>query len=62
MKYHRNGKAFAESAKTTDHEKAEKFLQRRLAQVIIGTFIGPRAERIKVAELADAADSKSAGT
>jgi integrase len=53
VKYHRNGKAFAESAKTTDHEKAEKFLQRRLAQVITGTFIGPRAERIKVVELAD---------
>lgn len=53
VKYHRNGKAFAESAKTTDHEKAEKFLQRRLAQVITGTFIGPRAERIKIAELAE---------
>jgi integrase len=53
VKYHRNGKAFAESSKKTDPEQAEKFLQRRLAQVITGTFIGPRAERIKVAELAD---------
>jgi integrase len=53
VKYYRNGKAFAESSKTNDLEKAEKFLQRRLAQVITGTFIGPRAERIKVAELAD---------
>jgi integrase len=53
VKYHRNGKAFAESAKTGDPEKAEKFLQRRLAQVITGTFVGPRVERIKVAELAE---------
>jgi integrase len=53
VKYYRNGKAFAESSKKTDPAQAEKFLQRRLAQVITGTFIGPRAERIKVAELAD---------
>jgi integrase len=53
VKYYRNGKAFAESAKTTDHEKAEKFLQRRLAQVITGTFVGPRVEKIRVAELAE---------
>ena len=53
VKYYRNGRAFAESAKTNDLEKAEKYLQRRLAQIITGTFIGPRAERIKVSELAD---------
>jgi integrase len=53
VKYSRNGKAFAESAKTNDREKAEKFLQRRLAQVITGTFVGPRAEKIRVSELAE---------
>lgn len=52
-KYYRNGKAFAESTKQTDPEKAERFLQRRLAQVITATFVGPRVERIRVDALAE---------
>jgi integrase len=53
VRYSRNGKAFSESAKTTDEKKARKLLQRRLAELLTGSFIGPRAERIRVEELAE---------
>ncbi|MDT8067193.1 MAG: tyrosine-type recombinase/integrase [Terriglobia bacterium] len=53
MKYSRNGKTFRESTKTDDPDKAGKMLKRRLAEIMTGTFVGPKTERIRVDELAD---------
>jgi len=53
IKYYRNGRAYRESARTAHRRKAEKFLQRRLAEVSTGNFMGPQIERIRVSELAD---------
>ncbi len=53
LRYFKNGKRFRESAHTSDRRKAERLLQRRLAQIATGTFEGTRAERTKVGELAD---------
>jgi len=53
LKYSRNGKPYRESSGTTDRRKAERKLKERLAEIMSGTFIGPKSEKIKVAELAD---------
>jgi len=53
VQYYRNGKPFRESTHLTDRRKAEKFLQNRLAEVATGNFLGPRIEKISVAELAE---------
>jgi integrase len=49
--YYRNGKQFRESTKTPKQKEAEKFLQKRLAEVSTGNFLGPRIEKIPVGEL-----------
>ena len=53
IKYSRYGKPYRESAKTTNRRKAEIVLKTRLAEIVSGTFVGPQAERVRVAELAD---------
>jgi integrase len=53
IKYHRNGKPFRESTQTTDKRRATRILAQRLAEINTGTFVGPRSERITVAELAE---------
>src|SRR5215469_15070117 len=53
LKYSRNGKPYRESSGTTDRRKAERKLKERLAEIMSGTFIGPKSEKIKVAELAE---------
>jgi hypothetical protein len=53
LKYSRHGKPYRESSQTTDRRKAERMLKVRLSEITAGTFIGPQAERIKVAELAE---------
>jgi hypothetical protein len=52
IKYHRHGRAFRESTRTTDCRKAERMLSTRLAEINQGTFMGPQLERTKVDELA----------
>jgi len=52
IKYYRNGKPYRETTHTKDESKARGFLKRRLAEIITGSFCGPRAERIRVDELA----------
>jgi len=54
VKYYRHGKPYRESTRTTDQRRAEQFLRQRLAEITTGNFSGPRAERIRVDELADA--------
>jgi len=53
VKYYRNGKPYRESTHTQDEGKAKQFLKQRLAEITTGNFIGPRAERIRVDELAE---------
>jgi integrase len=53
VKYYRNGKPYRESTHAKDEGKAKDFLKRRLAEIITGNFCGPRAERIRVDELAE---------
>jgi hypothetical protein len=53
IKYHRNGKAIRESARTTKVKEAEKFLRARLAAISTGTYLGPKLEKIRISELAD---------
>ena len=53
LKYSRHGKAFRESSHTTDKQKAGKMLRSRLAEITTGTFIGPKAEKVTVPELAE---------
>lgn len=53
VKYYRNGKPYRESTHTPDEGKAKQFLKRRLAEITTGNFSGPRAERIRVEELAE---------
>jgi integrase len=53
LKYSRNGKPYRESSGTTDRRKAERKLKERFAEIMSGTFIGPKSEKIKVSELAE---------
>lgn len=53
IKYSRNGKSFRESAKTEDEHKAQQKLDKRLAEIMVGTFVGPRMERVRVEQLAE---------
>lgn len=52
IKYHRHGRAFRESTRTTDWNKAGRMLKTRLSEINQGTFMGPQLERTKVDELA----------
>ena len=53
IKYYRHGRAFRESTKTTDENKAGKILNKRLAEIAEGNFMGPQLERTKIDELAE---------
>lgn len=53
IKYHRNGRSFRESTRTTSKNAANRILGKRLAEISTNTFVGPTHERITVGELAD---------
>src|SRR5664279_6524723 len=53
IKYHRNGRSFRESARTTEKCQASRVLAKRLAEINTGSFVGPAHERITVGELAE---------
>ena len=53
IKYYRNGKAYRESTHTADQGKAKDILKQKLAEITTGNFIGPKAERIRLEELAE---------
>src|SRR5215468_9917074 len=52
IQYYRNGKAYRQSAGTTNRRKAERFLQRKLGEIATGNFLEPSAEKVLVKELA----------
>jgi integrase len=49
--YCRNGHEFSESAKTTDENKAKKFLAKRLAESQKRDFVGPSEKRLTLDDL-----------
>jgi integrase len=53
VKYYRNGKSYRESTHKTNEKEAQDFLKQRLAEITVGTFVGPCTERIRVEELAE---------
>lgn len=53
MAYYRNGKLYRESCKTDNEKKAVRMLQQRMAQIYTSTFVGPKAERVRVQDLAE---------
>lgn len=53
IKYHRNGRPYRESTRTTDKRRAKRILAQRLAEISTGSFVGPAHERTTVAELAE---------
>jgi len=52
IKHYRNGKPYRESTHKTNEKEAQDFLTKRLAEVAIGNFSGPRADRLRLEELA----------
>lgn len=51
LQYYRNGKVFRECSGTDNERKAEKILQRRLAEISMGEFVSPSDRRITVEDL-----------
>lgn len=53
VKYYRNGKSYRESTHSINEKKAHDFLKQRLGEIVMGNFFGPKAERVRIDELAD---------
>jgi integrase len=53
VKYPLNGEMIPESSGSDKESDARKLLKRRLGEIVIGRFVGPDAEKVTVAELAD---------
>jgi integrase len=53
MAYQVNGRVVRESTGKTNKKKAEDVLRQRLAEVQLGKYLGPAAERVVVSELAE---------
>jgi integrase len=53
VKYYRNGKPYRESSGSAKEADAFRLLRKRLLEIDQGLFIGPKAEKITVSELAD---------
>jgi len=51
IKYYRNGIAFRESSGSVKAAKARELLRKRLGEISLGRFIGPHADKIRIAEL-----------
>ena len=53
IQYYSDGKKVRESSRSENEKAAEKMLRQRLSQIDAGVFVGPRVERVTVAELDD---------
>jgi hypothetical protein len=51
--YSHNGEKVCESSESDKEADAWRLLQKRMGEIVTGNFIGPDAERVTVAELAD---------
>lgn len=52
IQYNRRGRVFRETTRSTKRTVAERKLRRRLGEIHVGEFVGPRAERVRYEELA----------
>src|SRR5262245_17521990 len=53
LKYPRNGEFVSESSKSEKEADARKLLKKRFGEIESGRFIGPQAEKVRLADLAD---------
>jgi hypothetical protein len=53
VRYYHNGQEFNESSQSEKEADAKKLLKKRLGEIALGRFVGPKAEKITFAELAD---------
>jgi hypothetical protein len=52
IRYYRNGEEFNESSRSEKEAEARKLLKKRLGEIALGRFAGPKAERILFSEIA----------
>jgi integrase len=53
IRYSRNGQLFRESSQSEREADAKKLLKKRLGEIALGRFAGPKAEKVTFAELAE---------
>src|SRR5712692_6546208 len=53
IRYCRNGQLFRESSHSEKEAEAKKLLKKRLGEIALGRFAGPKAEKVTFAELAE---------
>lgn len=53
VRYYRNGQEFNESSHSEKEVDAKKLLKKRLGEIALGRFAGPKAEKVTFAELAE---------
>lgn len=53
IRYYHNGQEFNESSHSAKEADAKKLLKKRLGEIALGRFIGPKAEKVSFAELAE---------
>src|SRR5215510_1651336 len=53
VRYYRNGQLFRESSHSGKEADAKKLLKKRLGEIALGRFAGPRAEKVLLSELAE---------
>src|SRR5208282_6337049 len=52
--YNHRGKEYRESARTDSESQARKLLKKRIGEVVSGKLIGPREERLRFEDIAEA--------
>jgi len=52
VRYYRNGQEFNESSQSEKEAEAKKLLKKRLGEIALGRFAGPKADKVTLAELA----------
>src|SRR5262249_7644367 len=53
IRYYHNGQLFRESSQSEKEADAKKLLKKRLGEIALGRFAGPKVEKVTFAELAE---------
>src|SRR5262245_44038380 len=53
VRYYRNGQEFNESSRSEKEADAKKLLKKRLGEIALGRFVGPKAEKVMLSDLAE---------
>ena len=53
VRYYRSGQEFNESSQSEKEADAKKLLKKRLGEIVLGRFAGPRADKVTVKEIAE---------